>query len=319
MLLSGSEMRIAMGKARGMIQRPWHGMAWSSSPQASIFIYLQSNHDIIRSRRELLLEHPHLCVMQSLLLGASGSYPCRSRWGGSQRNAEDIHLHQPFKGGDTLLCYHVAIATSWRLPVTFCVTGPRPGGRAVDKRSLPGKGRGGGASSATALEASAASRCYPVRRARSIRRAEDDAWIVVGVHNAGTLKADIVVFDATRYEICSGRARYNLAAADSGGFLALSGCCECGCPHSSAGVFSLSLLRTESTYPVRACSPPPHPPAVTSHRVPSRPSTDLPHCLPASLHGCFSKEYLGPDPEDASVPRWKEPNLVSSYDDHMAI
>ena len=68
MLLTGSETRIAMGKASGMIQLPWHGMAWSSSPQASISIYLQSNHEIIRSRRELLLEHPHLCVMQSLLL-----------------------------------------------------------------------------------------------------------------------------------------------------------------------------------------------------------------------------------------------------------
>ena len=36
----------------------------------------------------------------------------------------------------------------------------------------------------------------------------------------------------------------------------------------------------------------------------------LPHHLPASLHGSFSPEYLGPDPEDASVPRWKEPNQL---------
>eukprot|EP00195_Chlamydomonas_chlamydogama_P010574 CAMPEP_0202902346 /NCGR_PEP_ID=MMETSP1392-20130828/16799_1 /ASSEMBLY_ACC=CAM_ASM_000868 /TAXON_ID=225041 /ORGANISM="Chlamydomonas chlamydogama, Strain SAG 11-48b" /LENGTH=605 /DNA_ID=CAMNT_0049589095 /DNA_START=178 /DNA_END=1995 /DNA_ORIENTATION=+ len=33
----------------------------------------------------------------------------------------------------------------------------------------------------------------------------------------------------------------------------------------------------------------------------------LPHLLPASLHGSFTPEYLGPDPRDESVPRWKQP------------
>ena len=32
----------------------------------------------------------------------------------------------------------------------------------------------------------------------------------------------------------------------------------------------------------------------------------LPHNLPASLHGSFSSEFLGPEPGDSSVPQWRE-------------
>lgn len=73
---------------------------------------------------------------------------------------------------------------------------------------------------------------------------ELDAWIIVGVHNAETCTADIVILDAE---------------------------------HVAAG------------------------PVATIH---------LPHHLPASLHGSFSHEYLGPDPDDTNVPMWAEPNLV---------
>lgn len=73
---------------------------------------------------------------------------------------------------------------------------------------------------------------------------ELDAWVIVGVHNAETLQADIVILDAERL---------------------------------SEG------------------------PVATLH---------LPHHLPASLHGSFSSEYLGPDPADGSVPAWREPNSL---------
>mmetsp|Transcript_29065 Transcript_29065/g.86040 ORF Transcript_29065/g.86040 Transcript_29065/m.86040 type:complete len:334 (-) Transcript_29065:1069-2070(-) len=36
----------------------------------------------------------------------------------------------------------------------------------------------------------------------------------------------------------------------------------------------------------------------------------LPHALPLGLHGAFTSEYLGPDPRDAAVPRWRE---VATY------
>jgi len=36
----------------------------------------------------------------------------------------------------------------------------------------------------------------------------------------------------------------------------------------------------------------------------------LPHALPYGLHGTWAYEYLGPDPEDPSVPQWREPNRV---------
>ena len=36
----------------------------------------------------------------------------------------------------------------------------------------------------------------------------------------------------------------------------------------------------------------------------------LPHHLPASFHGSFSAEYLGPDPADETVLPWTEPNRV---------
>jgi all-trans-8'-apo-beta-carotenal 15,15'-oxygenase len=70
---------------------------------------------------------------------------------------------------------------------------------------------------------------------------EDDAWVLVGVHNAESGTADIAILDGGRL---------------------------------SAG------------------------PVAVIH---------LPHHLPASFHGSFTHEYLGPDPGDASVPVWAPP------------
>ncbi|GAX74565.1 hypothetical protein CEUSTIGMA_g2014.t1 [Chlamydomonas eustigma] len=81
---------------------------------------------------------------------------------------------------------------------------------------------------------------------KPMSKGEDDAWIIVGVHNASTCKADILIFDAAR--ISDG---------------------------------PLAVLH-------------------------------LPHHLPASFHGSFCNEYLGPDPVDASVPIWKEPLHIRS-------
>lgn len=37
---------------------------------------------------------------------------------------------------------------------------------------------------------------------------------------------------------------------------------------------------------------------------------NLPHHLPAGLHGSFTPEYLGP--QEAAAPQWKDPNRIRS-------
>jgi len=75
-------------------------------------------------------------------------------------------------------------------------------------------------------------------------QAEDDGWIIVGVHDAEVQRAHIAILDAQRIE--------------------------------EGPVASIAL----------------------------------PHALPPGLHGCWAPDYLGPDPNDLGVPKWREPNRI---------
>ena len=76
-------------------------------------------------------------------------------------------------------------------------------------------------------------------------------------------------------------------------------------PPSHAPPLLQSLCWSTSSLALAAPPAPPCPPCCSLSAGPLA-VLHLPHHLPGSLHGSFSTEYLGPDPSDETVPRWKE-------------
>lgn len=81
--------------------------------------------------------------------------------------------------------------------------------------------------------------------------------------------------------------------------------------HSTTFVVSCALLYTANVK---------HSPSIVSHMMPHPcafriqdgpvATIQLPHALPYGLHGAWTSEYWGPDPNDPSVPRWCKPSRI---------
>ncbi len=123
-------------------------------------------------------------------------------------------------------------------------------------------------------------RCFPQEPMFVPRRgatAEDDGWIIVGVHNAETMRGEVAILDAQRCAWSSAprllaRAPFRSSVADPAA--------RCGCLlHRRLGEGPVAVIH-------------------------------LPHALPTGLHGTWTDEYLGPDPGDATVPAWRTPHRI---------